>query len=116
MPHPAFGGAPGYATSLSAVSTGTGTAVAVNHLRQASWYIVGAGTVSGGVVKIETAHASDFTGTWSELDSLDFGVDALTNKTYWQTSPGHLLFVRGRVSSNVTGGGTISVLFTGLAD
>ena len=84
-------------------------------MAQASWYVVGAGTVTGGVVKIETAHTIDYSGTWAEIDSVDFSSPALTNAAYWATGPGHMLFMRARVSSNVTGGGTISVFFCGLS-
>lgn len=101
--------------SLSAVTTGTGTAIALQDCRQVSWTVKGAGTVSGGIVKIESADTSDYSGTWNELDSLDFSSAALTDKEYQGTYPGSVGgFFRARVSSNVTGGGTITASFNGL--
>lgn len=83
--------------------------------RQVTWTVKGVGTVTGGVVKIESADAQDYSGTWNELDSLDFSSSALTDSEYQSTYPGGIGgFFRARVSSNVTGGGTITVSFNGL--
>lgn len=113
MPHSMIS-APGYISSLSSVTTGTGTAVATNDFAQISWYIVGTGTCTGGTVVIETAPTSTYAGTWSQLDSVALATTPLTDKAYYGTYPGNALFVRGRVSSNITGGGTISVYICGL--
>ncbi len=99
--------------SLSAATTGTGTEKAFNDCRQVAWDLIGAGTISGGTVKIESAPTSGYAGTWNELDSFD--ATAVTGgATLHNNYPGPLAFVRARVSSNITGGGTISVRFNGL--
>jgi hypothetical protein len=100
--------------SLNAATTGTGTAIAFNDCRQINWLIEGAGTIGAGTVVIESAHSQDYSGTWNELDS----VDAITlsgGKLYGNTFP-HVPggFVRIRISSNITGGGTITGRLNGL--
>lgn len=95
--------------SQSAVTSGTGTSVAAHNARQVAWAIEGSGTVTGGVVKIEAARTQDYAGAWHELDSIDFSVDVLTDKVYLGNYPNPIGgFVRTRVSSAVTGGGSIS--------
>jgi hypothetical protein len=100
--------------SLNAATTGTGKAIAFNDCRQVNWLIEGQGTISGGTVVIESAHAYDYTGTWNELDT----VDATTlsgGKLYGNTfpmPPGG--FVRARISSDIQGGGAITARLNGL--
>lgn len=101
--------------SLDAVTTGTGTPIAMQDCRQISWTVKGAGTVSGGTLKIECADTQDYSGTWQELDSLDLSSPVLSDSLYQSTYPGSVGgFFRGRVSSDVTGGGTVTVSFNGL--
>jgi hypothetical protein len=100
--------------SLSAVTTGTGTAIAFNDCRQVNWIITGDGTISGGTVKIECAHANDYSGAWHELDSVDAATltgGAAYGNTFPMPPGG---FVRARVSSNITGGGSITARLNGL--
>src|SRR5262245_58805236 len=84
--------------SLSAVTaTGAGNVKAMNTCRQVGWDIIGAGTITDGTVKIESAATADYSGTWNELDSLEV-VDLNGGAVYHGTYPGPLAFVRGRVS------------------
>lgn len=100
--------------SLNGVTTGTGSVKAFNDSRQVNWLVEGSGTIDGGTVIIESAHAQDYSGTWNELDSIN-AVDLTGNKLYGNTFP-HVPggFVRARIGSNITGGGTISVRLNGL--
>jgi len=101
--------------SLNALTTGTGAAIAMQDCRQVTWTVKGDGTVSGGTVKIECADTQDYAGTWYELDSLDLSSPVLTDSQYQGSYPGGVGgFFRARVSSNVTGGGTITASFNGL--
>lgn len=97
--------------SLSAATTGTGRAIPMQECRQIIWTVEGTGTVTGGTVKIETADSKDYAGTWYELDSLSPTSDAALAGTYPAASSG---FVRARISSNITGGGTVTVRINGL--
>ena len=101
--------------SLNGVTTGTGTPIAMQDCRQISWTVKGVGIVTGGTVKIECADTQDYSGAWMELDSLDLSSPVLTDSLYQSTYPGSVGgFFRGRVSSDVTGGGTVTVSFNGL--
>jgi hypothetical protein len=100
--------------SLEDSTTGTGRPIAFNDCRQVNWLIIGAGTISGGAVVIESAHAQDYSGTWNELDNLD-ATTLSGGKLYGNTfpmPPG--AFVRIRISSDITGGGTIEGRVNGL--
>lgn len=99
--------------SLSAATTGTGTAIPFHNCRQVAWSVEGAGTISGGTVVIESAPTATYAGTWNELDSVT--ASSLTGgAVYNATTPGPLQWVRGRISSNITGGGTVTVRLNGL--
>ncbi len=100
--------------SLNAVTTGTGTAIAFNDGRQVNWLVEGAGTIGAGTVVIESAHAHAYAGTWNELDSVDASTltgGALYGNTFPHVPGG---FVRARISSNITGGGSVTVRLNGL--
>ena len=95
-------------TLLAATTTGTGTAVAIpitsDHQRIS---IITADTTSGGTLLLEEAHTVDYSGTWSVLATIT--ASALTGgdvQVYHIF--GTLGFVRARVSSDITGGGTIA--------
>lgn len=95
--------------SLPAGTSGTGDAIATHDSRQVAWVLEGEGIVTGGVVKIEAARLQAETKTWFELDSIDFSVTALTNALYMGNYPNPIGgFVRIRVSSTITGGGTVA--------
>lgn len=100
--------------SLSLATTGTGTTISFHDCRQVFWTVEGAGTISGGTVKIESAASADYAGTWNEIDSIT--ASTLTGgAAYANTTPmtgGG--FFRARISSNITGGGTITVSINGL--
>lgn len=100
--------------SLNAATAGTGTAIAFNDSRQVNWLVEGAGTLSSGTVIIESAHDAAYAGVWNELDSIDMTTlsgGALYGNTFPAVSGG---FVRARISSNIGGGGTVTVRLNGL--
>lgn len=97
--------------SLNAATTGTGRAIPMQECRQIIWTIEGVGTVTGGTVVIETADTVDYSGTWYELDSISPTSNAAFAGTYPAASSG---FVRARVTSNITGGGSVTVRINGL--
>ena len=100
--------------SLNGVASGTGTVKPFNDCRQVNWIMEFAGTINGGVVKIECAASQDYSGTWHELDSInaaDYTGGAAYGNTFPMVPGG---FVRARISSNITGGGTVTVRLNGL--
>lgn len=105
---------PGVA-SLSAATTGTGRVIALNSCKQATWTTVPDGTVSGGTIVIEQASTPDYAGTWYLLDTID-AANAAAGTEGYGTFPGVVAFARARISSDITGGGTVSVYFNGLQE
>ena len=99
--------------SLDAVTTGTGTAIPFQDCRQVGWFVTTSGTISGGTIIIEHAPTADYAGTWYQLDSIA-ATDADTGAGGLGTFPGPLQFVRARISSNITGGGNVTVRLNGL--
>lgn len=94
---------------LTAVTTGTGDPVTFpvnsSNIRVHSR---GAGTVSGGTIVIEEANDPLFSGTWSTLQTIT--ASALTGGIEQVLHiVGTLAAIRARISSNITGGGTVTV-------
>lgn len=92
---------------LNAVTTGTSGAVGVNgRSREHTFYIYGAGTVSAGAVTIEEAHDPNYSGTW---DAVASPVTVVSSTVDTVRVTGAFGALRARVSTAVTGGGTVSV-------
>lgn len=99
------------ATILSAATTGTSTVittdykVAVQNI-ELHWN----GTCSGGAVIIESAPSATFADTWVPLATISAHSDITDVITV--VVPTHS--IRARVSSNVTGGGNLTVYYVGV--
>lgn len=106
----------GFGLSLNGATTGTGTGFAMNDCREVWGSLTGSGTVSGGIMVFEANPVGpDYTGTWHNLDTIDFSSSALTNAAYETTRfAGTYAATRWRVTSNVTGGGTVTARCNGL--
>lgn len=98
-------------TSLSAVTTGTGTAVSCTNAIQVGWSVIWSAGVTAGEVTIEAANSSTYTGTWAAIDVQNFTAAPGANSIMVGTYPGPFQFFRARVTSNVTGG-TVTVTIT----
>lgn len=98
-------------TSLSAVTTGTGTVVSTSNAIQVGWTIVWSAGVGAGEVTIEAANSSNYAGTWAAIDVQNFTAAPGANSAVVGTYPGPFQFVRARVTSNVTGG-TVTAYIT----
>lgn len=94
---------------LSAVTTGTGKGISVPITSSnPRFHIRGSGTISGGTIILEEALDPDYTGTWSNLQTitastLSGGAEQVVRVI------GTIGAVRARISSNITGGGNVSV-------
>lgn len=94
---------------LTAVSTGTSNTITFpKDSDNPSVEVTGAGTISGGTVIIEENMTDPaFAGTWSQIQSIT--ASGLTGGASQVVHIiGNVKFLRVRVSSNITGGGTIS--------
>lgn len=97
-------------TLLSAVTTGTGTAVSAARADEHAFYITGSGTISAGAVQIETAPTADYSGTWAPLGA----PVTVTAACALLSFSGALDFIRARVTTNIAGGGSVSVDYNGV--
>jgi hypothetical protein len=90
----------------SAATSGNGNAVdARGNGREHTFYIVGTGTISAGAVQLETARATDYSGTWAPIGS-PITVTAAANVVQ---VTGCFLALRARISTNIAGGGSVTV-------
>lgn len=95
-------------TSLSAVTTGTGTAVSCTNAIQVGWSVVWSAGVTAGEVTIEAANSATYAGTWAVVDVQNFTSAPSANSIMIGTYPGPFQFVRARITSTVTDG-TVTV-------
>ena len=101
-------------TLLSAATSGTSLSVDVSQFK--NWTVVfqSNGTTSGGTILVEEAYwpstEQDYTGTWSLLYTMSastFSGGAQVALHYGNNNTYRR--VRVRISSNITGGGTVTV-------
>ena len=99
------------ATILSAVTTGTSTVITTDYKVASQgldlWWN---GTCSGGTVVIEISPGVAFADTWITVMTITAHSDVADQVVL--TYPTHS--VRARVTSDVTGGGKLTVYFTGV--
>jgi len=95
-------------TSLSAATTGTGTAVSCTNAIQVGWSVIWSAGVTAGEVTIEAANSATYSGTWAVLDVQNFTDAPAANSVMIGTYPGPFQFVRARITSTVTDG-TVTV-------
>jgi hypothetical protein len=97
--------------SLDSVTSGTGRSISVQDYDAVSWLVEAIGTVAGGAVAIECSNDRNYAGTWKLLAT----VTPVTNSQVgdqFAFPPG--AYVRARVTTNITGGATVSVYLNGL--
>lgn len=102
-------------TSLSAVTTGTGVSANLGGRQGAVVYLTSAGTTSGGVVTIEEADwdpvsASAYAGTWSSITTVNASAFTGGVQSAYHLPGFAYANVRARISSTITGGGTVSAV------
>lgn len=95
-------------TSLSAASVDEtlGTEMPMHGYDRAGWSVVTSAGVSSGVVEIEWAQTSGYSGTWANIDSITL---AAASTQYGSSQDIIGGFVRARIST-VVGGGTVTVV------
>lgn len=103
-------------TRTLASGTGTSGAINVQGRDELVFYFTSVGTTSGGTLKIEEADFDPQTGvvyggTWSQIGA-DVAASSFTGGVQLAVhiSPNAYSFVRARISADITGGGTVSVV------
>lgn len=103
--------------SLSAATSGTGSAKPMNGCRQVVPGLVSSGTISGGAAVLEGANTPDYSGTWGEVTTVS-GTDmtglsggAEASLISLAVSYAHY---RWRITSAITGGGNITARINGM--
>lgn len=94
--------------SLAAGSTsGTGAVVQLTSGRVQLWAVLtGSGTITGGTVVLEESDDQSYAGTWSQIASLTAsGLTGGAKQVVQRVGPA--CFTRWRVTSAITGGGTV---------
>lgn len=71
------------------------------------------GTTSGGTIILEESDLPSYTGTWSQIESRAASTFTGSVKLCVHTQLGAGLWVRARVSSTITGGGTATCTISG---
>ncbi len=87
--------------SLSAVTTGTGTAIPINRALKSVIYVKWSSGCSAGTIVIEVADLPTYTGTWRTFSTVPW-VAASTTDVVNITEP--VGAVRARITSNIVGG------------
>lgn len=101
---------------LDGVTTGTSVPVQVrDQSKDVAITFNGIGTTSGGTLKIEESDERSYTGTWSQIGS-DVSASAFSGdaKQVYHVRVGAGGWFRVRITSAITGGGTVRVSATGM--
>lgn len=111
-------GAPFRTALLTAVTTGTSQAIDVSSCEALVLRLFSTGTTSGGTIIFEEAEWDEltqqpYTGTWSQIASIAASSFTGTASTMYHVSPNCFDNVRVRISSDITGGGTITASLRG---
>lgn len=91
------------------VTTGTSQPIEIGANDELAFYFESIGTTSGGTVLIETASRQNYSGTWSTMQTVSASDFTGTAQKSYHFSPNAYAWVRVRVSSTITGGGSIVV-------
>jgi hypothetical protein len=105
---------PNQLTPVAGVTTGQSSAILRDQDGVLSFYVRGIGTITGGTLIIEEADWNqfidvDYTGTWSQIQSVTLSTLSGGAQLSIHITDSSYGFVRARISSTVTGGGSITV-------
>lgn len=102
-------------TTLFSAQTASGTTGRANcqaNLSNLRFDVIGSGTLSTGVVTLECAHDVGYTGTWSAIYTVN-AADVTGGAVKSVFVSGCFDAVGARISTGITGGGSVSVMVTG---
>ena len=103
-------------TAVTAASgTGTSAPIRIQGREQLTIYFQSTGTTSGGTLLIEEAYYDGdkdpvYAGTWSQIASVAASSFTGTAQVAYHVAATRYKYVRVRISSDITGGGTVTVV------
>lgn len=100
----------GIASGAKSGDVGQPPAADVAGCSNLSFVVVANGTVSAGAVQIEESHDVAYTGTWAAVGT---PITAATGTVAVAKANNTAKAVRARISTAVTGGGSVDVIITG---
>lgn len=95
--------------TLTGVTAGTSQPITATGMDQITITFESIGTTSGGTLLIEEAARANYTGTWSQIASVSASSFTGGAATSYHLGPNAFAVVRVRISSAITGGGTVLV-------
>ena len=99
--------------TLTGVTTGTSQPIDYKSHGIVTFYLRSIGTTSGGIVLIEEADWDEkeqvYSGTWSQVASIAASSFTGGAQTAYHVTDSSYGYLRARISSTITGGGTIMV-------
>jgi hypothetical protein len=95
--------------SFTGVTSGTSQPYPMEGFDELVFTFESVGTTSGGTLLIEEASRPYYTGTWSQITSISASSFTGTAQQCYHISPNAYGSVRVRISSAITGGGTVLV-------
>lgn len=97
--------------TYAGVTTGTSQPIHATTMQSLSFYLASIGTTSGGTVLLEEADWGGpdvpYSGTWSQIASIAASSFTGGAQIAYHISPNSYAYVRARISSAITGGGSI---------
>jgi hypothetical protein len=91
------------------VTTGVSIPIHCANFDELVFTLESVGTTSGGTIVIEEAQRSNYSGTWSQIASTAASTFSGTAQLAIHIAQNRFVFVRARISSDITGGGSVLV-------
>lgn len=85
-------------------ATASGDAIDVREAKGISLVVEAGASVSGGVVTLEAAASSDYSGTWVSLGSVTTNAATTVFKAGYDNQGGPVPYVRARISTQISNG------------
>lgn len=103
------------ASLINQIAAAVGVAIPFNDCRSLAWFTKTTGTVTGGSIIIEWAPEQDYAGAWRQLAVINVANVILGTDGAGRVD-GPIGFVRARIpaAGDITGGGSVTVVFNGL--
>ena len=99
-------------TSFTGVTTGTSAPINSKEYDELAITFESVGTTSGGTLLIEEASRPNYSGTWSQVASVSASAFTGGAQQVYHVSPSKYDYLRVRISSTITGGGSVLVFLS----